>query len=169
MYISGKRDETIGLNGSFEIIDSGYPVNWKFHGPPIKKGDAKVLLDTRIVKDGKHSLKIVAHHVRTTDRIWKRPGFKTTIPVESGKKYRLSFFLRNNGCKFYVGWICGIGWKKETRSKYVVRSKESFDEWRFFQDTLTISELEDRINLNFVITEPGTLWVDDVRVEEVHR
>lgn len=169
MYISGKRNETAGLNGSFEIADGGYSVNWQFNAPPIKDGSTRITIDTTVFRDGKQSLKISAKKVIKSDRVWQKPGLSTQIPVVPGKKYHLSFWARNMGCAFYVKWISATSnQKRHLRSGYVMQTEESFSQWKVFSDTLYTGKDETGILLDFVITRPGTLWIDNVMFEELN-
>lgn len=168
MYIGTARNEAAGLNGSFEITDGGYSVNWLYNAPPLKDGSAQIVIDSTEFMDGKRSLKIIAGAVKESDRVWMKPGLSTSIPVVPGKKYRLSFGARNKDSAFYAKWISAtVNGKKHLRSAYVVQTGESFSSWKVFSDTLSIKGDETEVLLDFVITRPGTLWIDRVMFEEL--
>jgi len=168
MYICAKMDRQAGLNGSFEVTDGGYSVNWLYNAPPIKDGSATVSLDTSVFIDGKKSIKIVARKVSDSDRVWKKPGLSTRIPVSQRKTYRLSFRAKNKGSSFYAKWISATyNQKKHLRSKYVLKTDKSFSRWKAFADTISVDDNEKLILLDFVMTAPGTLWIDKVMFEEL--
>ena len=52
------RDDTAGINGSFEVTKSGLPVNWLLFTPKtIENSDFNIILYSTEHKDGKLSLK----------------------------------------------------------------------------------------------------------------
>ena len=170
MYIGAERNEAAGLNGSFEIADGGYSVNWFYNAPPLKEGSAQIVMDSTVVMDGRRSLKIIAGTVKESDRVWMKPGLFTRIPVVPGKKYRLSFGARNRGGAFYARWVSvSANAKQHLRSSFVVRTADSFTNWKVFSDTLRIKERERAILLEFILTQSGSLWIDRVMFEELYK
>ena len=50
-------DKNAGVNGSFEIVKSGLPVNWLIYTPrTVETGDFDLIIDTTEFKDGRQSL-----------------------------------------------------------------------------------------------------------------
>ena len=54
-----KSDSSAGLNGSFELTDSGYPINWAFFPNPESGDLFQVTADTSKAYEGNQSLKLV--------------------------------------------------------------------------------------------------------------
>ena len=92
------KSESAGFNGSFEIVKSGLPVNWYFHYPPIKNGDIAISLDTKDAIEGNQSLKVTTHKIESRPG-WRRPGLFQVLSAESNRSYKVSFWLKNHGCK----------------------------------------------------------------------
>ena len=94
-----EKSESAGFNGSFEIEKSGLPVNWYIYYPPVKSGGAEISLDTADVVEGKRSLRFVVHQVEETAR-WGAAGLFQVFAAKSKHTYKVSFWLKNQGCKF---------------------------------------------------------------------
>ncbi len=54
----GPHDRDLGYNGSFEVIESGLPVNWTISRYPIKAGEVEATIDTVDAISGDRSLRI---------------------------------------------------------------------------------------------------------------
>ena len=53
-------DESTGMNGGFEVTESGLPVNWLVYTPrTVPTGDFDVVIDTAEYRSGRQSLKFV--------------------------------------------------------------------------------------------------------------
>ena len=96
-----QKNESAGFNGSFEIVESGLPVNWYFSYLAIKNGDVEISLDTMDVVEGGQSLKFIVHRVDSRPG-WRRPGLFQVRPAKAKRSYKVSFWLRNQGCKVSV-------------------------------------------------------------------
>jgi len=60
-------DKTVGMNGSFEVTESGLPVNWLIYTPEtIPTGDYDLIIDTTEYKDGRQSLKFLVRECSPT-------------------------------------------------------------------------------------------------------
>jgi hypothetical protein len=157
-------DESAGLNGGFETVKDGLPVNWlTYTANTTKDGDFDIVFDTDNPKEGDQALRF---DIRTCSDIggWASPGFTREIDVETGKTYRLSMWIKNDGCTFNVsaGGVSAMEGDMET----VLESSDSGD-WQLIEYTHTSPEEFDRLRFQVSITSPGTFWVDDVKVEEL--
>ena len=166
-----KTDKTAGFNGSFEITKSGLPANWAIYPPSIKSEDAELVLDTTDAKDGKQSLKFVIHKCPECSESggWHCPGIFQEKPAISEKSYKVSFWLKNQGCKFKVRLESIIAIRDYADSKTVLDTNETFDDWRRYEYMHTICKDGTSFRFELNILSPGTLWIDDIRVEEVQK
>lgn len=158
-----KPSSAAGLNGSFETTDSGYPVNWAF-GPNPESGDIfQVSVDPTKAQEGNQSLKL------TTNQGDRTVGCRSRkIPIQSGKTYKISFSMQNSGCTLKVNRIIqDASGKTNLRSKIIVHTSTPTSDWKTFAETLAVSDGEAQVILIFLVDGPGTIWIDEVKVEEV--
>lgn len=157
-----KSNTAAGLNGSFETTDSGYPVNWAFFPSPDSGDFLQVSVDTSNIRDGKHSLKLVTKQSDGTT------GFRSRrIPVQSGKKYNISFSVQNIGCTFKVNRIVQDSSGKKNLRAAIIAEVSTSSDWKKYEETLTVSNDEFYVILIFLVEGSGILWCDDVKVEEL--
>ncbi len=187
----GDRDKSLGYNGSYEIAKSRLPVNWTFSRYPIKRGDAEVSLDTMDAIDGDQSLKFVVH--RIAEGRFGVPFLFQVRTAEPSAKYAVSFWLKNQGCTVQVeiGYegkdpLFGLSdyEKQDYASHPPIRKvlgddETGNDQWRQFRYSYTVPETDGRLRFQLAIRRPFalhtmrpsmgpcTLWIDDVRVEQV--
>ena len=161
-----ERDGAAGINGSFEVTKSGLPVNWYFFTPKtVPAADFDIGMDNRDPKNGKQSLKFV---VRKCDPIGGRlsPGFFNEFHnVKPGETYKISFSSKNAGSEFvFKARTVKV---KEAGPQAIITSKETINEWRRFECTITITpRMWLRLELN--VLQPGTFWIDDIQIEKVN-
>jgi hypothetical protein len=159
-----KRESTVGLNGSFEITDSGYPVNWEFFPNPETNSALQVIVDTTYAVEGNQSIKLVAREIDDVVGIQSQQ-----VQVQSGKTYRISLSVKLSGCSV---WVRRATWDADSvpvnsRLAKVADDLRSPGEWQHFEDILTIPERETSIYVGLSVIGSGTVWCDDVRIEEV--
>jgi len=167
-----KRDAAAGLNGSFEIAEAGYPVNWTISGLPIQRGEATVSLDDEVAHDGRQSLRVEVGSTHPSNRVffqvWSKPSFSARTVVQPGKRYRISFWYRNEGSGLHVRWVTTSGdYYVHYRHRDVLETAEVVGEWQQVEDTIDVEGDEYLLELIFVATEPGVFWCDEVVVAEV--
>lgn len=156
-------DRSAGLNGSFEISDSGYPVNWAFGPNPEADDIFQVLLSSTKVFDEKKSLQIVTDQGERTIAIRSQ-----RVPVQPGKTYSISFASKNDGCALKANRIIqDSSGTRVLRSDFILNTSDSTKEWSTFEEILTISDKEDSVVLIFLVDGPGSLWLDNVNIEEI--
>ncbi len=160
------RDETAGMNGSFEVTKSGLPVNWYIYTPEtIPTGDYDLIIDTTEYKDGKQSLKFL---VRECSPIGGRfsPGLFQEYKASPGEAYRVSFWVKNDGAEFVItiGSVSAMEGEEDT----IVRSKETIDTWQQFEHIYTIPQKMNALRFEMNILQPGTFWIDDIKIERIN-
>jgi hypothetical protein len=170
-YIMQSRPDT-AWNGSFEIVEAGYPVNWRFSQPPIEQGDMILVLDREVVHEGQQSLRVEVRRAPpgpvVFQQVWTRPSFSTRATIEPGTRYRVSFWLRNEGAKVHVRWVTtSSDYYQHFRHADMLETNLATAEWTLVEDEIRAEEDEQMLELVFVASEPGLFWCDDVRVEEV--
>jgi hypothetical protein len=159
------RDKTAGMNGSFEITKSGLPVNWLVYTPEtVPTGDFDIIIDTTEYKDGKQSLKFLVRDCSPGGGWWS-PGFCNEFEANPGEIFRISFFIKNHESQFLVK----VGGVSVTKGEYdtIVNSDETIDDWQLFEYYYTIPENMKAIRIELNILKPGTLWIDDIKIEKV--
>ncbi|MFC2086211.1 carbohydrate binding domain-containing protein [Bacteroidota bacterium] len=167
-YILENKNESIGVNGDFEEIKNGYPLNWDIHASPINKGHSKIILDTVDVQNGTYSLKIEAIKVAGGKKAWKKPGLSKELNIEPNKKYKLSIWIKNTDSKFYVKWTTlDKANKKQLSSKTFIEMDVTVTTWYYFKEIITTNANEEILKLEIVVTQPGTLLVDNIKFEEI--
>jgi len=164
----------VGVNGGFEIEKDGLPVNWGAYTPE----GAKSSLDTAEHVEGKQSLKIVV------DRVGERsPTLGLILDPVKTRPHKVSFWLKNQGCTIDVsiqGTVCHDLWapsEAEVRDvaahppikKTLSNEETGADTWRQFEYIYDVPKTDGSIYLILFIKTPGTLWIDDVRIEEAQK
>jgi len=161
-------DKTVGMNGSFEVTESGLPVNWLIYTPEtIPTGDYELIIDTTDYKDGKQSLKFLVRECSPTGG-WHSPGFFQEYEAIPGELYRVSFWVKNEGSEFRVviGGVSTFDGKYET----IVQSKQKIDTWKHFEYNykMPLEKKFDRIRFKMNILNPGSFWIDDIKIEGIN-
>lgn len=162
------HDKTAGMNGSFEVTKSGLPVNWLIYTPnTIPTGDYDLVIDTTEYKDGKQSLKFLVRECSPSTG-WRSPGFCNEFEAIPGELYRISFWVKNDGCEFCVriGGVSAFDGETET----IVKSKEKIDTWKYFEYDYKMPPEEKfkRIRFQMNILQPGSFWIDDIKIEGIN-
>jgi hypothetical protein len=159
------RNEGVGTNGSFEFERSGKPVNWFVYSKALKKNKAELGFDTEEVRDGKQSLKFSVTSCSDQGG-WQSPGIYQEFAVQPNSTYRVSFWLKNNDCRFNVN-VTGVSGKLHDQGNRVMSEGGLGNEWSQYDFNCTTRGDESEIRFELNITGPGTLWIDGVDVQEV--
>jgi len=157
------NDKDAGMNGSFEITKSALPVNWLVYTPKtVPTGDFDIIIDTTEYKDGKQSLKFLVRECSSVGGWWS-PGFCNEYQALPGEIYRISFWVRNHESEFLIK----IGGVSTVKGEYdtIVKSQETLDTWQLFEYYYTIPENMKAIRIEMNILQPGTFWIDDLKIE----
>ena len=174
--------ESAGFNGGFEITKKGLPVNWSLYGPDIiKNGDVEISLDSEDFMEGSQSLKLLVHKADPVGG-WRSAGlFQTDHSVEAGQPYKVSFWLKNQGCEIRLTIKNERGHshrglteaeKKDRAENPPIKMSLGVEEtgtntWRRFEYIYNVPETDGSLRFELNIIQPGILWIDDVRLEKV--
>jgi hypothetical protein len=164
-------DETAGINGSFEVTESGLPVNWLIYTPnTIPTGDYDLVIDTTEYKDGRQSLKFLVRECSPTGG-WHSPGFCNEYEAIPGETYRVSFWVKNDGSEFLIqiGGV-SVGGGCPGKDETIVKSKEKIDTWKHFEYNYKMQPEKkcDRLRFEMNILHPGSFWIDDIKIEGIN-
>lgn len=161
------RDEAAGFNGSFEVVADGLPANWRVYDRPLVQGDAELTYDDGDAVDGAQSLEMVVHRADGAGG-WRDAGLFHSVDAEGGQSYRVSFWLKSRGSRVRLRVDSEKGDFRQPHEPIV----ETFDPqragaetWRRFEVTYTVPRDYRDIRFELNVLTPGTVWVDDVRIE----
>ena len=154
------------MNGSFEVLESGLPVNWSIYTPKtIPTGDYDLVIDTSEFKEGNQSLKFVVRECSSRGG-WHSPGLFQEYKATPGEAYRVSFWVQNDGSEFVIG-IEGVSAQSGQGEYTIVKSKETTDAWQQYEHIYTLAEKMNALHFELNILQPGAFWIDDIKIESV--
>jgi hypothetical protein len=158
-------DATIGPNGGFEEERSGLPAHWLVYSPAtLPSGKYELTFDRGDFKEGSQSLKFSVEECSAVGG-WLSPGIAQEYPAIPGGTYRISFWIKNEGCDYVVS---AGGVSAKTGDHVVVDSaQDSGSAWRRVEYPITIAPQYERIRFELSIRSPGRLWIDDVKIESI--
>lgn len=158
-------DNEAGMNGGFEIVSSGLPVNWLMYTPnTVPNSDFSISLDTKRYKEGNQSLNFNVIKCDSTTG-WKAPGFGQEFELENGKKYKISLWILNIGSEFNIR-IGGVS-AKEGESETIIHTDIDYPEWSYLEYNYTIPVKYNRLRFECNIMKPGSFWIDDISIVEL--
>jgi len=158
-----EKDSSAGLNGGFEKVKFALPLNWDIKAPDGYKKTYDIIYDTIDAKEGKQSLKFEIQKVVPSEKTISKPGFYAWIDATKGKKYKVSFWVKNNGCDFKVS----VNTPGKRNQKPIVRTNEDFTEWKYFEHIQTVPKNFSNIFFELTLFSPGEFWIDDVKIEKL--
>lgn len=160
-------DEQAGMNGSFEYSKSGLPVNWGLYTPKtVPEGDFDIMTDTTEFIDGKQSLKFKVRAC-APDGGWYSPGIYQEFTVDPDKTYLVSWWIKNEDCEYRVILKSIEDYAKRNGSTFQSpQSKDTVGSWQKFESRGILSKNQNRLRFELSIVGPGTLWIDDIRIDQ---
>ncbi|MFH1121975.1 MAG: hypothetical protein V1775_19310 [Bacteroidota bacterium] len=160
-------DEQAGTNGGFEYSKSGLPVNWGLYTPKtVPEGDFDILIDTTEFFNGKQSLKFKVRGC-VSDGGWYSPGIYQEFTVAPGKTYLVSWWIKNEGCKYRVILMSIEDYVKTNEGRFQSpQSTDTVGSWHKFESRCTLSKNQKRLRFELGIVGPGTLWIDEIRIDQ---
>jgi len=162
-YSESVMDTDVGFNGSFEHVKSGLPINWLVYTPKtVPTGDFELIIDSTDSKEGSQSLHFLVREC-SPDGGWHSPGFCKEIDGVKGEHYMVSFWVKNSGSRFFirVGGVSAFEGQYDT----IVESSETIETWRLFEYEYVMSQDMERIRIEISILQPGSFWIDDLKIE----
>ena len=163
-----RTNRSAGINGSFEEVADGLPVNWLMYTPnTVPSSDFKIELDETVFQDGTQSLKFDVKACESTGG-WHSPGFTNEFseggPFNGPSTYRLSFYTKNNGSAYKIS-AGGVKPYGVEMKDLVVEATDSED-WIYHEFEVHVpADMHLRMQLN--ILQPGTFWIDNVQLQQV--
>jgi len=157
------HDDKAGMNGDFEVVKSGLPVNWLFYTVnTVEEGDFEIIIDKEEYKEGLQSLKF---EVKDCSAIGgnKSPGLCQEFDAIPGQAYKVSFWVKNEGAEF-IARIGGCA-PKTGNVETIVKSKDSTVDWQLIEHEFIIPREYESMRFELNVLQPGSFWVDDIRIE----
>jgi hypothetical protein len=163
-YSESRLVAEVGLNGGFEVVKDGLPVNWLLYTPKVAGGDFQIVLDTMVRHGGKQSLAFVVRACSSTGG-WRSPGFTNEFPAERGRTYTIGFWVMNDSAEFRML----VGGVSATRGSYetVIRSAERIAQWRYVEYAYHMPREFDILRLELNVLRPGTFRIDDLSISGI--
>jgi hypothetical protein len=159
-------DPAVGLNGGFEHVQDGLPVNWIVYAPEtIPTGQYDLAFDASVRREGRQSLRFDVASCSDAGG-WRSPGIATEVPAVRGATYRVTLWVRTDGGVVVVR--AGTVAAKTGRTTVIDAGEGGpTGAWRRVEHIVTVPAEHERIRLEIGIRAPGRVWVDDVRVERI--
>lgn len=162
-----EHDDSAGMNGGFEVVKNGLPVNWLFTAESNdKSNDFDVVSDSVEFKEGKRSLRFSVRRC-SPEGGWKSPGFGNEF-FGSGEfvgpaVYLVSVWVKNSGAnaRFLVGKV-----DEKNEYQYPFDQKIGRSPWQKLEYKIFV-EKGSRLRVELEILSAGVFWMDDFRVEKL--
>ena len=163
--LMGEKDSSAGFNGSFEKTLHHLPLNWDICAADSYKKKFDFNFDSINFKDGKQSLKFTVNEVDTTNQIITgKPGLFRIINVNGGEDYKVSCWIKNNGCKYRI-YISSLG--KEINTADLPQPEAISNEWVYCQYIYSVPVTYTNIRFVLNILSPGEFWIDDIKIDKI--
>ena len=149
-------------NGDFEVYEGNCLAGWDFHDAP---GEI-TFVDTEVVKRGKASLRM--ENIRRFSPDYGNARVSQTFPLTPFRQYRLSFWMKTEGFD-RAGNVRATILTEDGRNLTPVdlRVAETQDWTRYDVPFNSLNYESAKLYLGVWQGNEGTLWLDDVRVEEI--
>ena len=170
IYSGGNMSEVVedpdaGLNGSFETVSEGLPVNWMLYTQnTVQEGDFDIVIDTENAAEGSQSLKFDIRSCSPQGG-WYSPGLAQEIAVTPGKEYNLSFQIRNSGAQFHIK--AGPVAVSASDMRTIVHTAEPLIDWLIMDYNILIPENFKTLRFEVNLLTPGQFWIDDISITEM--
>jgi hypothetical protein len=159
------RNVGVDHNGGFEEGGEGKPINWNVYHKGLKRGKAELTYDTEDFREGVRSLKFSVSSCSGAGD-WQSPGVFQEVDVQANSAYRISYWLKNNQCRFDVK-VNPIKEDAPRQGTRVLSEEGLGSEWSEYSSTVNTGVDETKIRFELNITGPGILWLDNVDIQEV--
>lgn len=165
-YSKVTKDKNAGFNGSFEITKNGLPTNWYVYNPTIDTTQTILIFDTVFTHDGKQSLLFIVSECSLIGG-WHSPGIFQEIAVDTGKTYLVSFWIKNQGCKYMIRMDClKAGVEDINHPKKWISYSDTIPDWQKSEYEFTMNNELNIFRFELNILSKGKIWIDDIRIEK---
>ncbi len=155
-------DRTAGLNGGFELLADGFPVNWAFAPNPASDDSYRISVDSSDRVEGNQSLRVTSSR-GTSTKVFR----SQRVLVETGKTYRIAYSVKGKGVSLEVRrTTMNSSGTTNIRSDIIGKLSSSSPDWVYQEEILAVAAGEAKVFLTFLVDGAGVLWCDDVRIEE---
>lgn len=159
------QNPTAGMNGGFEHVQAGLPVNWIVYSPAtIPSGRYQLLFDTADFKEGLQSLRFRVEECSASGG-WRSPGITQEFEARSGTDYSISFWIKSQDSEWKVSY--GGVTAKTGAYETVTSTDVPAGEWHHVERIYRVPAQFDRLRFELSITSPGNVWIDDFEIEPV--
>jgi len=156
----GKAD----FNGGFEVVSKGLPVNWMLYtNETVETGDFSIMPDTTTFIEGKQSLRFLIRSCSSEGGRYS-PGMAKEFEIEPGRKYQVSFWVKNSNTSFRI--MAGGVSAHKGGLKTLLQTNEQINDWKEFNFDVPISENYSRMRIEIAVLQPGTFWIDNIRIRK---
>ncbi|MFA7332546.1 MAG: hypothetical protein WC326_15870 [Candidatus Delongbacteria bacterium] len=159
------RNVGVDHNGGFELGSPGKPINWNVYHKGLRGKKAEMQLDREDFREGAQSLKFVVTSCGSKAS-GECPGVFQEVDVEPNSMYRVSYWLKNNQCRFNVN-VNSIKEGAPRQGVQVLSEAGVGEEWAEYSSLCSTKDGETQIRFELNITGPGILWLDGVALQEV--
>lgn len=162
MTLSCNNNDSSILNLGFEQSDliTGNPVNWILDNDP----DYNISLDSKIVHNGKYSLKI--ENVGNTHKVESRGGSIIIENIQAYRSIKLTGFIKTeNTSSDSLGLYIGVD-NFGDRVGNCTKSKDlsGTHDWKEYTVELSLKAESESIKIGVVLNGVGKIWVDDLKL-----
>jgi len=99
---------------------------------------------------------------------WRRPGLFQVCSAKPNTSYKVSFWLKNQGCEISLLIRSEKPKTAPPANRRILGEKETgTNKWRKFEFVYTVPASYYNIRFDLGLLQPGTFWIDDVRIEEM--
>ena len=158
------RDRAVGLNGGFEVVRDGLPLNWLVYTPrTVRDANFRVTVDT----DAHHGERAVKFEVTRCASTGGRlsPGLAQEMAATPGATYEVTIWMKNLGADVLVR-VDGVTASRRDPGP-VRRTSTRHDEWVAHTLTYRVPAKMSRLRVEMNVVGPGTVWFDDVTVIKI--
>ena len=153
-----------GLNGSFEHVARGLPVNWFMYTPKtVPNSDFTISFDPKGAKDGRQSLLFTVKKCSATGG-WHSPGMCYETAAKPGDEFKVSLWVKNKDSKFRVK-VAGVSPFRSGDAQTTTLA-ENIWEWRRLDFDCKIPADMNRLRLEVNVLSPGWFWIDNVSISK---
>lgn len=160
-----ETDTAAGLNGGFETVKNGKPVNWMLNtNATTGEGDFTWSLDTNDVKEGNQSL--FCEVKACSDKGGRfSPGIAQEIPAKEGDEFTVSFWMKVEEGRFMVN-LFPVSATEQSKGVVLTQHDVTSTEWVHYTYTLKIPSNRNALRMEFTLLSKGRYHLDGVQIQK---